>query len=330
MFNYTETHDLLISLIGNAPYGILTTDLNGYVSIVNKQFLKNFHLTDDLNEVLETSVLAYLGGIPKLLKLVKSCLGAEDAPFDLLAVAYKGKYLNIRGRNFLKGIILTTEDVTTAKEMESFQSMLDGQEAERKRLASEIHDGVGAMLSTLTMSLESMRPQIEQEIPELLEKHEYSMKLAKSINQDLRNISHALMPSTLIDFGLTQAIKMLCDTIDKSGTFKTNFYHKGLEKRLPQNVELALYRITQEIVNNAIKYSKAENLTIQLIRYPKSILLMTEDDGMGFDKAAVEKDKTKGIGLRNIQIRTKSIGGSFNMDSQPGRGVSMTIDVPLT
>lgn len=329
MFNHTETHDLLISLIGNAPYGILTTDLDGYVSIVNQQFLKNFDLADNLNEVLETSVLGYLSSIPNLKKLVKECLENENAPFDLLAVACNGKYLNIRGRSFLRGIILTTEDVTAAKEMESFQAMIDGQEAERKRLASEIHDGVGAMLSTLTMSLESMRPQIKKEVPDLLKKHEQSMKLAKSINRDLRSISHALMPSTLVDFGLAQAIKMLCDTINSSSTIKTSFYHKGLEKRLPRNVELSLYRIAQEIVNNAIKYSKAKNLTIQLIRYPKSILLMTEDDGVGFDKAAVEKDKKKGIGLRNIKIRTKSIGGSFNIDAQSGRGVSTTIDVPL-
>ena len=329
MFNYTETNDLLISLIGNAPFGTLTTDLDGLIYIVNQQFLTDLDLTENLEEVLGSSILAYLSGIPDLAQQVKNCLGKDSAPFDRLAISYHGKYLSIRGRSFLKGIILTTEDVTAVKELENFQAMLDGQEAERKRLAYEIHDGVGATLSTLVLNLESMRAQIEKEVPALLEQHERTMKLAKAVNQDLRNISHALMPATLVDFGLTQATQMLCDATQKTGVFAINFFHKGMEKRLPQNIELSLYRITQELINNAIKYSKAQNMTIQLIRYPDSVLLMAEDDGVGFDKDAIEKDKIKGIGLRNIRIRTKSIRGSLNMDTQIGRGVSTTIDIPL-
>jgi len=329
IFSNTETYDLLVSLVGNAPYGILTTDLEGGISIVNQQFLDDLGLENNLNDVLESSVLGYLNGVPDLMKDVKNCLGESCQPFDRLAVVYNGRYLNIRGRSLSKGIILTTEDVTAHKEMENFQSMLDGQEAERRRLATEIHDGVGATLSALAMNLEGMRANIEQKMPEMVGRYDNARQLVKAVNRDLRNISHALMPGTLIDFGLVQAIKMLCKTAEENGAFKINFFYKGLGKRLPQNMELSLYRITQEIVNNAIKYSEAETLNIQLIRYPDSILLMTEDDGIGFDKAAMEKDKRKGIGLQNIKTRAKSIGGYFNIDTQPGKGVSTTIDVPL-
>lgn len=329
MFSNSETYDLLVSLVGNAPYGILTTDSEGGISIVNQQFLNDLGVEHNLDDVLESSVLAYLKGVPDLTKQVKDCLGENGQPFDRLAVSYNGRYLNIRGRSLARGIILTTEDVTAHKEMENFQSMLDGQEAERRRLASEIHDGVGASLSALAMSLEGMRSKIVDKMPEMVEKYDHARQLVKSVNQDLRNISHALMPGTLIDFGIVQAIKMLCTTAQESGNLKVNFYHKGLSKRLPQNMELSLYRITQEIVNNSLKYSKAKTLNIQLIRYPKSILLMAEDDGIGFDKKFIEKSKDKGIGLRNMKTRAKSIGGYFNIDTQPGKGVSTTVDVPL-
>lgn len=329
MFSSTETYDLLVSLIGNAPYGILTTDLEGCISIVNQKFLTNFGIKEELESVLESSVLGYLNGTPELNQAVKDCLSIDSKAFDQEAVLYNGRYLNIRGRSIARGIILTTEDVTTYKEMENFQSMLDGQEAERRRLASEIHDGIGASLSTLALNLESMRPQIEEKLPKLLNPYDQARFSVKTINKDLRNISHALMPGTLIDFGLVQAIKMLCKATEENGDFKINFFYKGLSERLPQNIELSLYRISQEILNNALKYSKAKTLNIQLIRYPDSILLMTEDDGVGFDQKAIAKDTNKGIGLRNIKTRASSIGGFINIDTRPGQGVSTTVDVPL-
>ena len=329
MFNYTETHNLLVSLLGNAPYGILTTDTEGYISIINQQCLTNLNIEQLPSDVLETSILSIVKEIPDLSKAIRENLSKYPKPFDLLGIAHKGRYLNIKSRNISRGMMITIEDVTAAKEMESVQAMLRGQENERKRLASEIHDGVGASLSTLNLNLESILPEIEKKAPAIKQNFEQIIATSKTINKELRQISHSLMPGALIDFGLTTAIEMLVKRIKKTQVVDIQFYVRNMEERLQMDIELALYRITQELVNNALKYAEADQIQVQLIKYESSVLLMVEDDGKGFDQKKLEKKKDKGIGFRNVGIRARSIGGVLNIDTHPDQGVSVTIDVPL-
>ena len=140
---------------------------------------------------------------------------------------------------------------------------------------------------------------------------------------DLRTISHNLMPKVLSDFGLVEAIDSLCDKIDEAG-LRVEFISTGIEKRLNKVSELSLYRITQELINNTLKYGQATKITVQLIKRDQSIRLMYEDDGKGFDLNSI----SKGLGLMNIENRAKALAGQVTFDSQPIQGMTAIIDIP--
>ena len=144
--------------------------------------------------------------------------------------------------------------------------------------------------------------------------------------KDLRALSHELLPGVISDFGLVQAITSLCARVDGTGGMKTQFY-TNLEKRLDPEYELSIYRIVQELANNAIKHSGADNFIVQLMDHPESLLLTVEDNGKGWDMANPEIF-ISGIGLLNIRGRVKALGGNLVFDTQPGKGLNTIIEFP--
>jgi signal transduction histidine kinase len=154
------------------------------------------------------------------------------------------------------------------------------------------------------------------------------VEIVDTITQDVRSISHSLLPPLLIDFGLEAALNHLCALSSASGQVKVDFYTIENEVRLDAAIELNLYRIAQELLNNALKYSKASNIVIQLFSHTDNVTLMVEDDGMGFDKNEL-KNNLKGIGIQDVQARVKSLEGFFSLESNPGQGVLATVEIPL-
>ena len=213
-------------------------------------------------------------------------------------------------------------------EKQTLQATLQGQEQERRRIAQEIHDGLGPLFSSLTMHIESLEEIIEEKTPEFIFHCSILRELSKTIAQDIRSISHDLMPSAVEDFGVAIALENLCKTTDEVAKAEIEFYATNMEGRMDEDIELGLYRIGQELLNNALKYSNAESIVIQLIKHEDSVVLMVEDDGVGFDMQNIPTMK-KGIGWRNINMRTKSLGGVFTIDSRVGEGVLATVEVPL-
>ncbi|MGB0931108.1 MAG: sensor histidine kinase [Chitinophagales bacterium] len=213
-------------------------------------------------------------------------------------------------------------------EKKTLHATLQGVEQERRRIAQEIHDGLGPLFSSLTMHIESLEEIIEEKTPEFIFHCSILRELSKTIAQDIRSISHDLMPSAVEDFGVVTALENLCNMTNEVAKSEINFYATNLNKRLDANIELGLYRIGQELLNNSLKYANAESIVIQLIKHDESVVLMVEDDGMGFDKNKMSEMK-KGIGWRNINMRTKSLGGVFTIDSQIGEGVLGTVEIPL-
>ncbi|MFT6021889.1 MAG: two-component system NarL family sensor kinase, partial [Saprospiraceae bacterium] len=204
-----------------------------------------------------------------------------------------------------------------------------GQEQERHRLAQEIHDGIGPMMSTIRLNLDAVKRDLG-DIPEkTLNKVNAMGDLIQNIATDIRQISHDLMPSALIDFGITEALNSLSQKINQSEMLTVNFYHIGIKKRLERRVEVNLYRIVQELLNNAIKYAKAKTINIQLVQRDNMIVLTVEDDGIGFDQNKIDEFLENGIGLRNINTRVTSLNGLFSIDTQKGKGVMSTIEIPV-
>jgi PAS domain S-box-containing protein len=227
-------------------------------------------------------------------------------------------------------ILLSGVDITYRKEIESnkTRAMMLGQEAERKRVAKELHDGLGQSLSAMNMHL----GVLEKEKRKLNSKSINSLETLKNLLEntivEVKSISYDLMPKILESYGLTKALNYLCDIINEGGKLSIQLQSFGLKERLDSEIEVGLYRIAQELINNVIKHAAAKNINMQLIRHEKSLVFMIEDDGIGFETMRSKSD-VKGLGLKNISTRVNSFNGSFYIDSLPGKGTTITIELPI-
>lgn len=327
MRTYTEAYEFLLSVIGNVPYGVIAIDMDGYITMLNDEALQNINIQLAVKKVLETNILDYVSNIPELEEELQNCFKKGRKAFELKGIFYHDKYLNFKIKPILNGMLISINDVTATKKAQDAATLalLEGQEMERRRLAKEIHDGIGPLMSTIRLNLDGVKTELAHTSSKTLQKVNNMGQLVQQVATDIRQISHALMPSALIDFGIVEAIEHLCSKIDDSEMLQIEFFHKGIDGRLAPNIELNIYRIIQELLNNSLKYAEAKYIQIQMVQRNKKIVLTVEDDGLGFDQNAIPN----GIGLRNIQTRVNLLNGYFTFDTQKGKGVFSTVEIPV-
>lgn len=229
--------------------------------------------------------------------------------------------------NNILGICLDITETKKAKE-KTVNAVVETQEFERNRFAKDLHDGLGQVLLAARMNLDS----ISEEAKALTEDKQISffnsLRLLKNAIGETRNISHGLMSRTLDQYGLIEAIKEICNNIRNSGEMEVVFSHNGINEKYPDVIELGLYRIFQELMNNIIKHADASTIRVELKNMnDKALGLMVEDDGKGFD--VEEVSESEGIGLKNIRTRVEFLGGEFKVCSHPGKGSTFCIKIPL-
>lgn len=205
------------------------------------------------------------------------------------------------------------------------RAVLDAEERERRRIASDLHDGVGQILSAALLNLNYMNKSVQ--VGELPDRQvvDNALQLVKDSYDEMRSISHQMMPNALLKAGLASSIKEFLDKID-SKQMKIDLDVVGLDERLDEQTETVLYRTIQESVNNVVKHARASKLTIQLVKDDEGISVTVEDNGKGFDTRSL--DESKGIGLKNIRSRVALLNGSVEVDSSPGRGTLTAIHIP--
>lgn len=203
------------------------------------------------------------------------------------------------------------------------QSLMKGQEAERGRLAKDLHDGLGGLLSGVKISLSNMKGNVFLSADNANAVTAIIGQLDDSINE-LRRVSHNMMPEALIKFGLIEALENYCESINQSGQLKVRLQTYGWAQRPEQDTEIILYRIVQELLHNVIKHAEAQQVLVQLMRESDRFTLTVEDDGRGFDiDASNHKD---GAGLQNIRARADYLNGTVDIRTKPGEGTSVTIE----
>ncbi|MCF8450815.1 MAG: sensor histidine kinase [Taibaiella sp.] len=213
------------------------------------------------------------------------------------------------------------------QELKSVSSMLEVQEQERKRIAADLHDRLGSMLSTVKLYFNTVEEQIDNLKTQNKEQYHKATALLDEACDEVRKISHNLVSGELVKFGLVSALNQLKNTIEDTGKMKMNVLAFGMEERLDSTMEISLYRVVQELMNNMLKHAKASEVTIQLNRVEDNLNIVVEDNGIGFDvAAALEKD---GMGLRNMETRVKKMQGVITFDSGKGRGTTTIIDIPV-
>lgn len=207
----------------------------------------------------------------------------------------------------------------------TLQAVVEGQEHERSRIAKDLHDGVGQMLSVVKIGVSAVQEQIHSIAPDEAAQLHESIVLLDSAVQEVRSVSHQLMPVALKQLGLSAAIQDICSSVTASTAIMIDTELSALEVRMDAVQELTLYRIVQELLNNTLKYGNARRISIQALREKSALLVMYEDDGKGFDLHAANE----GIGLNNIISRATMLGGTAELHSTPGEGMAATIDIPL-
>ncbi len=206
------------------------------------------------------------------------------------------------------------------------KAILGAEENERRRIAADLHDGVGQLMSAAKMNLSAFESELNFKNTEHKYAFEKIISLVDESCKEVRNVSHQMMPNALLKSGLASAVREFIDKIDDR-VLKVNLHTEGLNERLDNNVETVLYRVIQECVNNVIKHSGANQLDISLIKDADGIAATIEDNGRGF--SIKDKEKNEGVGLKNIRSRIEFLKGTVDFDSSPGKGTLVAIHVPL-
>ncbi|MGB0916523.1 MAG: PAS domain-containing sensor histidine kinase [Flavobacteriales bacterium] len=322
------------SVIDNADDVIMTVNSEGYIISVNKSndLPKDSKWTGrTLNEVMSDENAA------KAMNLVRKVF-ATGRPLKTeirLKVTDKGHLTFgvalspiFSGKRVIT-VICIGRNITETKlvEQQTREALIQGQENERTRISRELHDGLGQLFTAIKMNLQHLKSEIDEDANEVLlgrmQVLEENVAVAFS---EVKNISRNLMPDVLRQFGLKPALRDLLESLNTTVGVKISAEFVDLEHRFSTEIEKALFRMCQELVNNAIRHGKPEEIFVQLIKHDKSIVLMVEDDGAGFDTQKLYN----GFGLRNIKSRVEVFEGTVDVDSSPGRGTVTTIEIPLS
>lgn len=208
---------------------------------------------------------------------------------------------------------------------ELFNAIALAQEQERKRIAQDIHDSLGSMLSAAKLKL----AEVKDSKPELGADGKFlsGISLLDEASAELRNISHNIMPATLSKLGLVPALKNLTEKISSYKGVQLIFMAHEFDSRLDEQTEISIYRIVLELVNNVVKHAGATKATVQLVRYPDHINITVEDNGKGFDTDRAIDEKA-GIGLGSVAARVEYLKGKMDIDSMHGKGTTVVVDIP--
>lgn len=204
-----------------------------------------------------------------------------------------------------------------------FKSLIEGEEKERKRIAQELHDGLGQLLSTARLNVSAMEDRVEKLVTK---QWENSIKLIDEAVTEVRHISHNMMPNALISIGFEAALKEQVHIINDASKVKVNLEMPQEKIKLHESESIALYRVIQEVLNNAIKYAEAQNIWLTITN-DNMLSISIKDDGKGFDtKLIADSD---GIGWQNIHSRMEILNGEVHIKSNLGQGSEISLKLAV-
>ena len=237
----------------------------------------------------------------------------------LLLLGFLG-YRNFRNNQKLQNLKIT--ELEKDKKLLSIDSMLKGQEEERSRIAKDLHDGLGGLLSGTKLSFTNMKENLLL-TPENAILFEKSLSMLDTTIADLRKVAHNLMPEALVKFGLNDALKDFCSTIQLTTSIRITYQKIGTDRKIGNTSETFIYRIIQELVNNAVKHAQASEILVQIAYSNNKISMTVEDNGKGYNKTQI----TTGDGLNNIAYRVKYLNGSMDLQTSLNNGTAVNIEI---
>lgn len=250
------------------------------------------------------------------------------ATIFLLILGYLG-FSNFRNRQKLAEQQQTIQrqkiiELEKDKQLLTVDGMLKGQEEERNRIAKDLHDGLGSLLSGTKLSFMNVKENLLLS-PIHATMFDKSLSMLDNTISDLRKVAHNLMPEGLVKFGLQETLKDFCEAIQSTTGVKILYQQYGEERRLDSTAEVFIYRIVQELVNNAIKHSGATEILVQLTLSATKTSITVEDNGRGFDASILSQ--ARGAGMSNIQYRMQYFHGTMDLVTAPGKGTSVNLEL---
>jgi signal transduction histidine kinase len=229
--------------------------------------------------------------------------------------------------SYQKRLLRNKADVEKMKvrhQLDLFQSSIDAMEDERRRVSRDLHDEIGAALSVLRLQVGQMSVDKDFNPENAQNLIVGSKQLIDNTIENVRRISNDMLPSGLEEFGLKYAIEMLCDKVESASRLVINLNINSLE-RMENRLELSLYRILQELLNNTLKHANATEVNIDFATDNQQLTITYQDNGQGFD---LEKLSKRGLGLKNIESRVSMIHGKleYMTDLEKGMGVVLTVN----
>ncbi len=218
-------------------------------------------------------------------------------------------------------------ELETEKQLAATEAVRKGEEQERTRLAKDLHDGLGGMLSGIKHAMQTMKGNLIM-TPDNAQAFERSIDMLDSSIKEMRRVAHNMMPEALMRFGLDSALRDFCSEIDQTNVIQVDYQSIGMESKpaIEQSMSITIYRIVQELVNNSIKHAQARQVIVQLTHDLRSLSLTVEDDGKGFDTRVLEQ--AGGIGWENIKSRVAFLKGTIHLQTE-GSGTSVLIEFPV-
>ena len=219
------------------------------------------------------------------------------------------------------------EDTRRLTEKMFLKAIIQTEEKERKRFAKDLHDGLGPLLSTVKMSISTLKGMQQDDVSkEIVNNTE--LVINESI-KSIKEISNNLSPHILDNFGLIRALRSFINKINATCAIKVNLVSNIGDDRFDSDTEVVLYRVLCELINNTIKHSRAKKIEISLFMDDKILNIVYQDDGKGFDKSELDHFGDRGMGLSNMMSRINSLKGEMWIDSEPGGGMMTTIKVNI-
>ncbi|KAA1245863.1 tetratricopeptide repeat protein [Aquimarina sp. RZ0] len=218
------------------------------------------------------------------------------------------------------------EELLKSQELKSIHAMIDGQEKERKRIAQDLHDRLGSMLSVVKIHYKSVEENLEKMKSDAKGQYDQANKLLDEACVAVREISHNMVSGVLTKFGLIPALQELKNNVENAAKIEVELIDYGFDDRVDNELEISIYRIVQELIGNILKHANATEISIQLLKKEAIINITVIDNGDGFDTTHIHT--FSGMGIKGIQSRVENLNGEVLFDSGRGNGTTVTIDIP--
>ncbi|MEM9547384.1 MAG: ATP-binding protein, partial [Bacteroidota bacterium] len=219
------------------------------------------------------------------------------------------------------------EKLLKDQELSTIRNILDIQEKERVRIAKDLHDRLGSMLSMVKLHFQNTNQKLDELKSANLDAYNKANSLLDEACGEVRKIAHNLSSGILKNFGLVAAIEELKNSLVNTKQYSVEFVTHRINQRFFPELEVAIYRIIQELISNIIKHAEATEISIQLLNKDSELHLEVSDNGLGFSNS--KEDYMKGMGLKNIESRLQTFEGKMRIDARPKHGVSVFITIPL-